>query len=104
MIATGSVDGTALFAVSALARTLDPQGARPFSTPNPDATAAWGLGEFERAARCAEEAVETANRIGYPVILKASAGGGGRGMRIVNCAEELPGLLIFTKAYPYIIT
>ena len=41
----------------------------------------------------AEEAVETANRIGYPVILKASAGGGGRGMRIVNSAEELPGLL-----------
>lgn len=41
----------------------------------------------------AEEAVETANRIGYPIILKASAGGGGRGMRIVNAAEELPGLL-----------
>jgi acetyl-CoA carboxylase biotin carboxylase subunit len=32
-----------------------------------------------------EEAIELANRIGYPVILKASAGGGGRGMRI---AEE----------------
>jgi acetyl-CoA carboxylase biotin carboxylase subunit len=41
----------------------------------------------------AEEAIETANRIGYPVILKASAGGGGRGMRIVNSAAELPGLL-----------
>jgi acetyl-CoA carboxylase biotin carboxylase subunit len=41
-----------------------------------------------------EEAVETADRIGYPVILKASAGGGGRGMRIVNSAEELPGLLM----------
>ncbi|MDQ1473655.1 MAG: acetyl-CoA carboxylase, biotin carboxylase subunit, partial [Bryobacterales bacterium] len=41
-----------------------------------------------------EEAVETANRIGYPVILKASAGGGGRGMRIVNSAAELPGLLM----------
>ncbi len=41
----------------------------------------------------AEEAIETANRIGFPVILKASAGGGGRGMRIVNSAEELPPLL-----------
>jgi len=49
MIATGSVNGTALFAVSALARTLDADGARPFSTPNPDAAAAWGRGEFERA-------------------------------------------------------
>jgi Tfp pilus assembly protein PilF len=49
MIATGSVDGTALFAVSALARTLDAGGARPFSTPNPDAAAAWGRGDFERA-------------------------------------------------------
>jgi Tfp pilus assembly protein PilF len=49
MIATGSVNGTPLVAVSALARTLDPDGARPFSTPNPDAAAAWGRGEFERA-------------------------------------------------------
>ena len=49
MIATGSIDGTALFAVSALARALDADGARPFSTPNPDAAAAWGNGDFERA-------------------------------------------------------
>ncbi len=40
----------------------------------------------------AEEAVETASRIGYPVIVKASAGGGGRGMRIVRQDSEMPGL------------
>ena len=32
----------------------------------------------------AEEAIEAADRIGFPVILKASAGGGGRGMKIVH--------------------
>ncbi len=36
-----------------------------------------------------EDAEKTAERIGYPVILKAKAGGGGRGMRIVRKPEEL---------------
>ncbi len=34
-----------------------------------------------------------AARLGYPVLLKAAAGGGGRGMRIVHREEELPSLL-----------
>jgi acetyl-CoA carboxylase biotin carboxylase subunit len=37
----------------------------------------------------AEEAIELAKEIGFPVIIKASAGGGGRGMRIVRKEEEL---------------
>ncbi len=39
-----------------------------------------------------EEAEEWAAKVGYPVILKAKAGGGGRGMRIARCADELPHL------------
>src|SRR6202522_4152522 len=39
-----------------------------------------------------EEAEDWAKKVGYPVILKAKAGGGGRGMRIVRSAEELPNL------------
>jgi len=38
------------------------------------------------------DALDWAKSIGYPVILKASAGGGGRGMRVVRSAEELPAL------------
>ena len=76
-----------------------------FIGPKPEVISAMGLKERARAIMkdygvpilpgsegilgSVEEALETAGQIGYPVILKASAGGGGRGMRIVHKAEEL---------------
>jgi acetyl-CoA carboxylase biotin carboxylase subunit len=39
-----------------------------------------------------KEALEWAKDVGYPVILKAVAGGGGRGMRICRNADELPSM------------
>ena len=80
-----------------------------FIGPTPEVTRMMGLKQKARqvmqeagvpvlpgspeALTSAEEALEYAAKIGYPVILKAAAGGGGRGMRVVNNAEELPGLL-----------
>ena len=40
---------------------------------------------------------EAANKIGFPVLVKASAGGGGRGMRVVNSAGELPAAIVSAK-------
>ncbi|MDD6311777.1 MAG: pyruvate carboxylase [Firmicutes bacterium] len=43
-------------------------------------------------------ALEFAEECGYPVMLKASAGGGGRGMRIVRSEEELPAQFASAKS------
>ncbi|MCX8514741.1 MAG: acetyl-CoA carboxylase biotin carboxylase subunit [Pseudomonadota bacterium] len=45
-----------------------------------------------------KEALKIAKKVGYPVIIKAVAGGGGRGMRVVHAEEELLSLLEVTRA------
>ncbi len=45
-----------------------------------------------------EEAKATAKRVGYPVMLKATAGGGGKGMRLVHKEEELGAALDRAKS------
>jgi acetyl-CoA carboxylase biotin carboxylase subunit len=43
----------------------------------------------EGAISHVDEAKNLAEKIGYPILIKASAGGGGKGMRVVNAADEL---------------
>ncbi len=46
----------------------------------------------------AQEARELADRVGYPVMIKASAGGGGRGIRKANGPEEVENLFLAAQA------
>src|SRR5689334_11213446 len=54
----------------------------------------WGGGPIDDP----EEAAAQAARLGYPVVLKASAGGGGRGIRVVRTPDELPGALASARS------
>lgn len=45
-----------------------------------------------------DEAKRVAKRIGYPVLIKAAAGGGGRGMKVANTAEQLSEALSTARA------
>jgi acetyl-CoA carboxylase, biotin carboxylase subunit len=54
-----------------------------------------GSSDFVRSER---EALAIADRIGYPVIIKAAAGGGGRGMRVVETRHDLPHALETAQA------
>src|SRR3974390_609734 len=85
-----------------------------FIGPNPDAIAAMGdKTESKKAAAKADvstvpgflgviedekHAVKIADAIGYPVMIKASAGGGGKGMRIANSRAEVAEGFALAKA------
>ena len=45
-----------------------------------------------------EEALRIGAEIGFPVLVKAAAGGGGRGMKVAHSAEELPDAIATAKA------
>jgi len=79
-----------------------------FIGPKPDVMRLMGEKEKARAAMkaagvpilsgsegilgSADEALEYARSVGFPVIIKAAHGGGGRGMRVIRNEEELPNL------------
>ena len=51
------------------------------------------LGGSGRAVRDAADGLKAAEKLGFPVILKAAHGGGGRGMRVVESADQLASAL-----------
>ena len=45
-----------------------------------------------------KEVIKIAKKVGYPIIIKAVSGGGGRGMRVVRSEDELPNALEITRS------
>lgn len=95
-------------AIAELSAVRQARGERPllFIGPNPAAIEQMGsksnakqlvarhgvptIPGFQKAGATVKEFAEAARQIGFPVLLKAAAGGGGKGMRIVHTPEELP--------------
>ena len=69
----------------AMRRLGDKIGAKRLAEEIGVPVAAWSCGPVATI----EEALEQARRIGYPLMLKATAGGGGRGIRAVGSDDEL---------------
>ncbi|WP_433192833.1 biotin carboxylase N-terminal domain-containing protein [Nocardia sp. CA-107356] len=70
---------------SAMRRLGDKIGAKLLAEEVGVPVAPWSGGAVETL----DAAIESADRIGYPLMLKATAGGGGRGIRMVSSAAEL---------------
>jgi acetyl-CoA carboxylase biotin carboxylase subunit len=71
------------------AAAMEMMGSKTRARQNMDKAGVPFVTGTSRGVESPEEAARVAEKIGYPVMLKAAAGGGGKGMRLVQRADEL---------------
>ena len=71
------------------AAAMEMMGSKTRARQNMDKAGVPFVPGTSRGVESPEEAARVAQEIGYPVMLKAAAGGGGKGMRLVPIADEL---------------
>ncbi|HSJ33927.1 MAG TPA: biotin carboxylase N-terminal domain-containing protein [Acidimicrobiia bacterium] len=84
-----AVEEAGLIWIGPPATAIEVMGSKLASKRLMEAAGVPTLAGFDLTGSDPAEAAELATRIGYPVLVKASAGGGGKGMRIVAEPEEL---------------
>jgi len=75
------------------AAAMEMMGSKTRARQNMDKAGVPFVPGTSRGLESAEEAARVAGKIGYPVMLKAAAGGGGKGMRLVDVPEQLKSAL-----------
>ena len=75
------------------AAAMEMMGSKTRARQNMDKAGVPFVPGTSRGLESAEEAARVAEKIGYPVMLKAAAGGGGKGMRLVHKPEQLKSAL-----------
>jgi acetyl-CoA carboxylase, biotin carboxylase subunit len=75
------------------AAAMEMMGSKTRARQNMDKAGVPSVPGTSRGLESAEEAARVAEKIGYPVMLKAAAGGGGKGMRLVHSPDQLKSAL-----------
>jgi len=75
------------------AAAMEMMGSKTRARQNMDKAGVPFVPGTSRGLESAEEAARVAEKIGYPVMLKAAAGGGGKGMRLVHSPDQLKSAL-----------